>query len=74
MSCQGRSSAHGATLSHGNSRKNAPCPPFAADGIRDNVATVTWLCWEMAMSEVRQQTIALWILLMLLLMIPWILE
>jgi hypothetical protein len=33
-----------------------------------------WHCWEIAMSELRQQTIALWILFMLLLMIPWILE
>jgi hypothetical protein len=28
----------------------------------------------MAMSELKQQTIALWILLMLLLMVPWALE
>jgi len=28
----------------------------------------------MAMSEFKQQTIALWILLMLLLMVPWVLE
>jgi len=28
----------------------------------------------MAMTELRQQTIALWILLMLLLMVPWVLE
>jgi hypothetical protein len=33
-----------------------------------------WLAWEMAMSELKQQTIALWILLMLLLMVPWVLE
>jgi len=36
--------------------------------------TVTWLCWEMAMSEFKQQSIALWILLMLLLLVPWVLE
>jgi hypothetical protein len=29
---------------------------------------------EMAMSELRQQTIALWILLMLLILVPWALE
>jgi hypothetical protein len=29
---------------------------------------------EMAMSEVRQQTIALWILFTLLLLIPWVLD
>jgi len=28
----------------------------------------------MAMSEFKQQTIALWIVLMLLLMVPWVLE
>jgi len=28
----------------------------------------------MAMSELRQQTIALWILLMLLILVPWALE
>jgi len=28
----------------------------------------------MAMSELKQQTIALWILLMLLIMVPWALE
>jgi hypothetical protein len=31
-------------------------------------------CEEMAMSEVRQQTIALWILFTLLLLIPWVLD
>jgi hypothetical protein len=36
--------------------------------------TYAWLAWEMAMSELKQQTIALWILLMLLLMVPWALE
>jgi hypothetical protein len=30
--------------------------------------------WEMAMTELRQQTIALWILLMLLILVPWALE
>jgi hypothetical protein len=28
----------------------------------------------MAMSELKQQTIALWILLMLLILVPWALE
>jgi len=28
----------------------------------------------MAMSELRQQTIALWIVLMLLILVPWALE
>ena len=36
--------------------------------------TDAWLAREMAMSELKQQTIALWILLMLLLMVPWVLE
>jgi hypothetical protein len=31
-------------------------------------------CREMAMSEITQQTIALWILLTLLLLIPWVLD
>ena len=30
--------------------------------------------WELAMSELRQQSIALWILLMLLILVPWALE
>ncbi|MFA5900020.1 MAG: hypothetical protein WC829_13020 [Hyphomicrobium sp.] len=30
--------------------------------------------WEMAMTELKQQTIALWILLMLLILVPWALE
>jgi hypothetical protein len=30
--------------------------------------------WEMAMSEVTQQTIALWILFTLLLLLPWVLD
>ena len=30
--------------------------------------------WEMAMSELKQQSIALWILLMLLILVPWALE
>jgi hypothetical protein len=47
--------------------------PFWGDQIRASV-TAAWLGWEMAMSEFKQQTIALWILLMLLLMVPWILE
>jgi hypothetical protein len=29
---------------------------------------------EMAMSDLGQQKLALWILLMLLLMVPWVLE
>ena len=29
---------------------------------------------EVAMSELKQQTIALWILLMLLILVPWALE
>jgi len=29
---------------------------------------------EMALSEITQQTIALWILLTLLLLIPWVLD
>ena len=32
------------------------------------------LLWEMAMSELKQQSIALWILLMLLILVPWALE
>jgi hypothetical protein len=35
---------------------------------------LAWLCRETATSELKQQTIALWILLMLLLMVPWVLE
>jgi hypothetical protein len=31
-------------------------------------------CKEMAMSEIRQETIALWILFTLLLLIPWLLD
>ena len=31
-------------------------------------------CEEMAMSEIRQQMIALWILFTLLLLIPWVLD
>lgn len=30
--------------------------------------------WETAMSELKQQTIALWIVLMLLILVPWALE
>ena len=30
--------------------------------------------WELAMSELKQQSIALWILLMLLILVPWALE
>jgi len=30
--------------------------------------------WETAMTELKQQTIALWILLMLLILVPWALE
>jgi hypothetical protein len=29
---------------------------------------------EMAMSELKQQSIALWIVLMLLILVPWVLE
>jgi hypothetical protein len=32
------------------------------------------LCREAVMSEMKQQAVALWILLMLLLMVPWVLE
>jgi hypothetical protein len=32
------------------------------------------LAGRIAMSELKQQTIALWILFMLLLMVPWVLE
>ena len=32
------------------------------------------LCVELAMSELKQQSIALWILLMLLILVPWALE
>lgn len=32
------------------------------------------VCREMAMSELKQQSIALWILLMLLILVPWALE
>jgi hypothetical protein len=31
-------------------------------------------CLEVAMSEVTQQTIALWILFTLLLLLPWVLD
>jgi len=47
---------------------------FRAGRIGDNLAGIAWLYWETAMSEPKQQMIALWILLMLLLMVPWILE
>jgi hypothetical protein len=30
--------------------------------------------WEVTMSESKQQSIALWIVLMLLIMLPWALE
>jgi hypothetical protein len=30
--------------------------------------------WEVAMSEFKQQSIALWIVVMLLIMLPWALE
>jgi hypothetical protein len=30
--------------------------------------------WEKAMSELKQQSIALWILLMLLILVPWAFE
>lgn len=32
------------------------------------------VCRETAMSELKQQSIALWILLMLLILVPWALE
>ena len=51
-----------------------PRPVYRAGRIRDNFGAIAWLCWETAMSEPKQQAIALWILLMLLLMVPWILE
>lgn len=47
---------------------------FCGGGIGDRLFIVAWLDWEMAMSEFKQQTVALWILLMLLLMVPWVLE
>jgi hypothetical protein len=48
--------------------------PFVQPLLGITLSAVAWHCWEMAMSELKQQTIALWILLMLLLMVPWILE
>jgi hypothetical protein len=47
---------------------------FAPLEMRLVFATDAWLAWEMTMSELKQQTVALWILLMLLLMVPWVLE
>jgi hypothetical protein len=61
------------TISPGNSAKISP-PAFCEGRIRDSLSQVAWRGWEMAMSEIKQQTIALWILLMLLLMVPWVLE
>jgi hypothetical protein len=46
---------------------------FCGGGIGDSL-THRMACREMAMTELKQQTIALWIVLMLLLMIPWVLE
>jgi hypothetical protein len=53
--------------------EKAPRKSFAEPGLGLTLRPA-WLCWEMAMSELKQQTIALWILLMLLLMVPWVLE
>jgi hypothetical protein len=52
----------------------SPLPPFAAGVLGIVFKAVAWLAREMAMSELRQQMLALWILLMLLLMVPWVLE
>jgi hypothetical protein len=60
-------------ISPGNSGKISPTA-FCEGRIGDSLSQVAWLGWEMAMSELKQQTIALWILLMLLLMVPWVLE
>jgi hypothetical protein len=47
---------------------------FFAVRLEDNLPSVAWFAREMAMSELRQQTIALWIVLMLLMLVPWALE
>jgi hypothetical protein len=46
---------------------------FAAAG-KALVCLIAWSAREMAMSELKQQTLALWILLMLLILVPWALE
>jgi hypothetical protein len=46
---------------------------FVAEG-KALVCHITWSTREMAMSELKQQSIALWILLMLLILVPWALE
>ena len=47
---------------------------FFAVRLGVNLCLVAWSAREMAMSELRQQTIALWIVLMLLILVPWALE
>jgi hypothetical protein len=58
----------------GSPQKKVRRLPFVQPLLGITLPPVAWHCWEMAMSELKQQTIALWILLMLLLMVPWILE
>jgi hypothetical protein len=47
---------------------------FCGADFADSLQGSCMACREMAMSELRQQMLALWILLMLLLMVPWVLE
>jgi hypothetical protein len=47
---------------------------FCPTRLAANLSNLHGLPREMAMSELRQQTIALWILLMLLILVPWALE
>lgn len=47
---------------------------FCGADFGDSLQASCMACKEMAMSELRQQMLALWILLMLLLMVPWVLE
>ena len=57
----------------GNSQEMSAAGFCGAD-FGDSLQASCMACKEMAMSELRQQMLALWILLMLLLMVPWVLE
>ena len=54
--------------------KEGSLPSFAATGLGLIFRQVRMAGREMALSEITQQTIALWILLTLLLLIPWVLD
>jgi hypothetical protein len=69
-----RPSPHVHVLSASRAAKKVRRLSFAPARLGITSGQSQWHCREMAMSELKQQTIALWILLMLLVMVPWALE